>query len=81
MKIDVTECEILSLDSGVVDCSVTAETVPVLFVTIRVKGQGKPVNLAIRNPHRLAGDLPQVIESSALLRGGKFASEHLEDDR
>lgn len=80
MRINVTECEILSLDSGVVDCSATGGTVPVLFVTIRVMGQGKPVNLAIRNPHRLAGDLPQVIERSALLKGGKFMSEHPEGD-
>lgn len=79
MKISVTECEILSLDSGVVDCYVTGEKVPVLFVTIRVMGQGKPVNLAIRNPHRLAEDLPKVIEGSAVLNGGGFEANTSKD--
>lgn len=75
MKMNVSECEILSLDSGVADCPLNDEPVPVLFVTIRVTGQGI-VNLAIRNPHRLAEDLPRVIERSAVLNGGEFIPEH-----
>lgn len=71
---DVTECEVLSLDSGVADCPINDEPIPVLFVTIRVTGQGI-VNLAIRNPHRLAEDLPSVIERSSVLNGGEFVPE------
>jgi hypothetical protein len=52
---------------------------PVLFLTIRVTGQ-PPINLAIRNPHRLASDLPRVIGMSSVLNGGKFVPEHEEDD-
>lgn len=81
MKMDVTECEVLSLDSGVADCPITTETIPVLFVTIRVTGQGI-VNLAIRNPHRLAEDLPNVIANSGVLSGdGEFVPEHPEGDQ
>lgn len=76
MKINITECEILSLDSGVVNCSVTGDKVPVLFMTIRVMGQVKPVNLAIRNPNRLVEDLPSVLEQSTVLNGGRFLPEH-----
>lgn len=80
MKMDVTACEVLSLDSGVFDCPVTAEKVPTLFLTVRVAGRGI-VNLAIRNPHRLAEDLPTVIEKSVVLNGGEFVPEHPEDDQ
>jgi len=80
MHIDATACEILSLDSGVIDCPVTAEEVPVLFITVRIAGQ-PPVNLAIRNPHRLAEDLPEVIEQSSVLNGGEFVPEHEEEDQ
>lgn len=78
MKMPVTYCEILSLDSGVADCPINDEPTPVLFVTIRVTGQGI-VNLAIRNPLRLADDLPTVIERSSVLNGGEFVPE--EDGR
>lgn len=71
---DVTECEVLSLDSGIADCPINDHPIPVLFVTIRVTGQGI-VNLAIRNPHRLAEDLPTVIERSVVLNGGEFVPE------
>ena len=80
MQMDVSECEVLSLDSGVADCPINDEPIPVLFVTIRVTGQGV-VNLAIRNPHRLAEDLPSVIERSAVLNGGEFIPEHPEGDQ
>lgn len=79
MKLDVTDCEVLSLDSGVIDCPITAEKVAVLFVTIRMIGQ-PPINLAIRNPHRLAEDLPVVIAQSRVLSGdGEFVPESQED--
>jgi len=80
MKMDVTDCEVLSLDSGVIDCPVTTEEVPVLFITVRIAGQ-PPVNLAIRNPHRLVEDLPKVIEQSSVLNGGEFVPEHEEEDQ
>lgn len=81
MKMAVTDCEILSLDSGVIDCPITAEQVAVLFVTVRVTGQGA-VNLAIRNPHRLAEDLPVVLGQSRVLSGdGEFVPEIGEDDQ
>ena len=79
MKMDVTDCEVLSLDSGVITCPITAEKVPALFMTIRIIGQ-PPINLAIRNPHRLASDLPKVIAQSRVLSGdGEFVPEHEED--
>lgn len=79
MKMDVTDCEVLSLDSGVITCLVTQEKVPALFVTIRIIGQ-PPINLAIRNPHRLAEDLPVVIAQSRVLSGdGEFVPESQED--
>jgi hypothetical protein len=81
VKLDVTDCQILSLDSGVIDCPITAAQVPVVFMTIRITGQAEPVNLAIRNPHRLAEDLPIVMERSNVLNGGEFVSEHAEDDQ
>lgn len=77
MQMPVTYCEILSLDSGVADCPTTNDEKAVLFLTIRVTGQGV-VNLAIRNPHRLAEDLPTVIERSSVLNGGEFVPEHPE---
>ncbi len=40
MKLDVTDCEVLSLDSGVIDCPVTQKKLPVLFMTVRITGQG-----------------------------------------
>ena len=80
MNIDATACEILSLDSGVIDCPVTAEEVPVLFITVRIAGQ-PTVNLAIRNPHRLVEDLPKVMEQSSVLNGGEFVPEHKEEDQ
>lgn len=80
MKMDVTDCEVLSLDSGVIDCPVTQKKVPVLFMTIRITGQGV-VNLAIRNPKRLKYDVPLVFRQSTVLNGGKFVPEHEEDDR
>ena len=79
MRMDVTDCEVLSLDSGVITCPVTTEKVPVLFMTIRFVGQ-PPVNLAIRNPHRLVEDLPSVMERSTVLNGGEFIPEHPEGD-
>ena len=75
MKLDVTDCEVLALDTGVIDCPTTGEKVPVLFMTIRVTGQSQPVNLAIRNPRRLKYDVPLVIRNSAVLNGGKFVPE------
>ena len=75
----VTYCEVLSLDSGIADCPINDDPIPVLFVTIRVTGQGI-VNLAIRNPHRLAEDLPTVIERSSVLNGGEFVPEHPKGD-
>lgn len=80
MRMDVTDCEVLSLDSGVITCPVTQDKLPVLFLTIRITGQ-PPINLAIRNPHRLADDLPKVIGMSSVLNGGEFIPEHEEDDR
>ena len=75
MKLDVTDCSILSLDTGVIACPITTEQVPVLFVTVRVTGQPEPVNLAIRNPHRLVEDLPLVMLRSTVLNGGEFVPE------
>jgi hypothetical protein len=75
MKLDVTDCSILSLDTGVIDCPITAEQVPVLFMTVRITGQSEATNLAIRNPQRLVEDLPGVIERSKVLNGGKFVPE------
>ena len=81
MKLDVTDCEVLSLDSGVITCPVTQDKVPALFMTIRLLGQ-PPINLAIRNPHRLAKDLPVVMAQSRVLSGdGRFVPEHEEDDQ
>lgn len=80
MKFDVTHCEVLSVDSGVIDCPVTTEKLPVLFMTIRIPGQGV-VNLAIRNPKRLKHDIPIVIRRSTVLNGGKFVPENQEDDQ
>lgn len=74
MKMDVTTCEVLSCDSGVIDCPITAEDVPALFITVRIAGQ-PPANLAILNPHRLAEDLPVVMEQSKVLNGGEFIPE------
>jgi hypothetical protein len=79
MKLDVTDCEVLSLDTGVIDCPTTGEKVPVLFMTVRITGQGI-VNLAIRNPRRLKYDVPLVIRRSTVLNGGKFAPEHPEGE-
>lgn len=80
MKLDVTDCQILSLDTGVIACPITTEQVPVLFMTVRVTGQSEACNLAIRNPHRLAEDLPAVLERSTVLNGGQFVPEHQEGD-
>lgn len=81
MKLDATDCEILSLDSGIIDCPVTQNRVPVLFVTIRVSGQPEAINLAVRNPHRLANDLPAVICNSRVLSGdGEFIPENWEEE-
>ena len=77
MRMDVSDCEVLSLDSGVITCPVTQGEVPVLFITVRIYGQ-PPVNLAIRNPHRLAEDLPNVIAQSSVLNGGSFVPEQPE---
>ena len=75
MKMDVTDCEVLSLDTGVITCPVTQNKVPALFMTIRMIGQ-PPINLAIRNPHRLAKDLPVVMAQSRVLSGdGQFVPE------
>jgi hypothetical protein len=79
MEMDVTDCEVLSLDSGVIDCPVSQKKLPVLFMTVRITGQGI-VNLAIRNPKRLKHDLPTVIRRSTVLNGGTFAPEHPEGD-
>ena len=75
MKLDVTDCQILSLDTGIIDCPITSEQVPVLFMTIRITGQSEATNLAIRNPNRLAEDLPLVMERSTVLNGGEFVPE------
>lgn len=75
MKLDVTDCSILSLDTGVIACPITTEQVPVLFMTVRITGQPEPCNLAIRNPHRLVEDLPGVMERSTVLNGGEFVPE------
>jgi hypothetical protein len=81
MKLDVTDVEILSLDSGIITCPVTQDKVPALFMTIRILGQ-PPLNLAIRNPHRLAKDLPVVMAQSRVLSGdGTFVPEHDEEDQ
>lgn len=81
MKLDVTDVEVLSLDTGVIDCPITAQKVAVLFMTIRMIGQ-PPINLAIRNPHRLAEDLPVVMAQSRVLSGdGTFVPEHDEEDQ
>lgn len=81
MKMDVTDCELLSLDTGVIDCPITADKMPALFMTIRILGQ-QPINLAIRNPHRLAEDLPVVMAQSRVLSGdGTFVPEHDEEDQ
>lgn len=75
MKLDVTDCEVLSLDTGIITCPVTQNKVPALFLTIRMVGQ-PPINLAIRNPHRLAKDLPVVMAQSRVLSGdGQFVPE------
>lgn len=80
MIMDVTDCEVLSLDSGVITCPVTQNKVPALFMTIRMIGQ-PPINLAIRNPHRLASDLPKVIAQSRVLSGDdEFVPESHEED-
>ncbi|RCS47671.1 hypothetical protein DTL42_14220 [Bremerella cremea] len=79
MKMPVTDCEVLSLDTGVIDCPTTGEKVPVLFMTVRITGQGI-VNLAIRNPRRLKHDVPLVIRRSTVLNGGKFVPEHPEGE-
>lgn len=82
MKMDVTDVEILSLDSGVITCPVMQDRVPVLFMTIRMSSQPSAINLAIRNPHRLADDLPVVIAQSRVLSGdGEFVPEHEEDSQ
>ncbi len=80
MKLDVTDCQILSLDSGIIDCPITADQLPVLFMTVRITGQPEPVNMAIRNPQRLAEDLPLVMQRSTVLNGGEFVPEHPEGD-
>lgn len=80
MKMDVTDCEVLSLDSGVITCPITQAEVPVVFMTIRIIGQ-PPINLAVRNPLRLAEDLPKVIERSTVLKGGKFVPEDPDEER
>ncbi|MEZ5945170.1 MAG: hypothetical protein R3C18_27670 [Planctomycetaceae bacterium] len=79
MKLDVADCEVLSLDSGVIDCPTTGEKVPVLFMTVRITGQGI-INLAIRNPRRLKQDVPKVIAASSVLNGGGFVPEHPEGE-
>lgn len=76
MKMDVSDCELLSVDSGVIDCPKTAQKVGVLFLTVRITGHVSPVNLAIRNPHRLAEDLPSVMAQSRVLSGdGTFVPD------
>lgn len=79
MQMPVTDCEVLSLDSGVIDCPVSQKKLPVMFMTVRIAGQGI-VNLAIRNPKRLKHDVPNVIRRSAVLSGGKFVPEYPEGD-
>jgi len=80
MKLDVTDCSILSLDSGVIACPITGEQVPVLFMTVRITGQAEPCNVAIRNPQRLMEDMPGVLERSTVLKGGEFMPEHADVD-
>lgn len=76
MKLDVCDCEILALDSGVITCPASQDEVPVAFLTIRITGQARPVVLGVRNPHRLTDDLPSVIAQSRVLSGdGKFVPE------
>lgn len=75
MQMPATDCEVLALDSGIINCAVTNEEVPVVFVTIRVTGQPQPVNLAVRNPRRLAKDLPKVLRRSRVLNGGEFTPD------
>lgn len=80
MQMPVTDCEVLSLDSGVIDCPVSQKKLPVLFMTVRITGQGV-VNLAIRNPKRLKHDVPNVIRRSTVLNGGTFVPEHEKEDQ
>lgn len=81
MRLDVCDCEILALDSGVITCPVSQDRVPVLFLTIRTSGHPEPVVLGVRNPHRLAEDLPKVIAASRVLSGdGEFVPESHDDD-
>lgn len=80
MKMNCADAQVLSLDSGVVNCQTTAEKIPALIVTVRIIGQRGPVNLAIRNPDRLLEDLPVVLAQSAVLNGGQFVPEHREGD-
>lgn len=81
MNLNVTDCEVLALDTGIINCPVTSDRLPVLFVTIRVRGQAEPLVLGIRNPRRLAEDLPGVIARSRVLSGdGEFVSEENTDD-
>lgn len=75
MKLDVTSCEVLSLDSGVATCPVDGEEHPVVLLTIRITGQQEPINLAVRNPFRLQEDLDAVIKASTVLNGGEFVPE------
>lgn len=82
MKLDVADCEVLALDSGVITCPVTQDEVPVAFLTIRITGQAVPVVLGVRNPLRLAGDLPSVIAQSRVLSGdGEFVPENERGDQ
>ena len=80
MNLNVTDCQILSLDTGIITCPINGEQVPVLFMTVRITGQPDPVNLAIRNPTRLIEDLPGVMERSTVLKGGEFVPEHADAD-
>lgn len=80
MSIASTDCEILSLDSGVCDWLLTGEQVPVILMTVRPTDRQSPTVLAIRNPQRLVEDVPKVIERSAVLNGGEFVPERPEDE-
>ena len=80
MKLDVTVCEILSLDSRVIGCPITTERIPVVFITLRITGESAPVNLAIRNPNRLL-EVPDTIAASAVMNGGEFVPEQTQGDR
>ena len=80
MKMHCADAQVLSLDSGVVTCTTTAEQIPALIVTVRILGQKGPVNLAIRNPKRLIEDLPVVMAQSSVLNGGEFVPERLEGE-